>query len=128
LSPGAEMKLWIVPLFAIGVVAGSHPGDEPNEIQMRAAFEGSLAAQVRNALDFAREAGGDEAVIRIRENGMDRFTLNAFQKLNCRAQNDGETHVCEFAVDVGLVNGPLQKTISGRFIKSPDGLVFTNGV
>jgi hypothetical protein len=26
------------------------------------------------------------------------------------------------------VNGPLQKTISGRFIKSPDGLVFANSV
>jgi hypothetical protein len=94
---------------------------------MRAAFEGSLAAQVRNALEFARETGGDEAVSKIRESGMDRYTLNAFQKLNCR-MDDGSAHVCEFAVDVGLVNGPLQKTISGRFIKSPDGLVFANSV
>jgi hypothetical protein len=122
------MRLWIVPLFAIGVIAGSHPSDEPSEVQMRTAFEGSLAAQVRNALDFAREAGGDEAVIKIRAHGMDRFTLNAFQKLNCRAQEGGFAHVCEFAVDVGLVNGPLQKTISGRFNKSGNGFVFHSEV
>ncbi len=125
--PGANMRLWIIPVFALSVVAGGNPGDEPSEQQMRMAFEGSLAAQVRNALDFAREAGGDEAVTKIRENGMDRYTLNAFQKLNCRA-DDGSAHVCEFAVDVGLVNGPLRKTISGRFIKGPDGLVFANSV
>jgi len=120
------MRVWIILLFALSVVAGSHPSDEPSEHQMRTAFEGSLAVQVCNALDFAREAGGDEAVTRIRENSMDRYTLNAFQKLNCRAQDDGSAHVCEFAVDVGLVNGPLQKTISGRFIKSPDGIAFAS--
>jgi len=48
--------------------------------------------------------------------------------LNCRAQDDGSSHVCEFAVDVGLVNGPLQTTISGRFIKSPNGFVFASNV
>jgi len=122
------MRLWIVPLLAIGVVAGSNSSDEPSEYQMREAFEGSLAAQVRNALDFAREIGGDEAVIKIRENGMDRYTVNAFQKLNCRVQEDGSTHICEFAVDVGLVNGPLHKTISGRFIKAPDGYIFASDV
>lgn len=122
------MRVWIIPLFAVSVVAGSNPTYEPSEQQMRVAFEGSLATQIRNALDFVREAGGDEAVTRIRENGMDRYTLNAFQKLNCRAQDDGSAHVCEFAVDVGLVNGPLQKTISGRFIKGPDGLVFASSV
>lgn len=120
------MRVWIIPVFALGVVFGSNPTYEPSEQQMRAAFEGSLAMQVRNALDFAREAGGDEAVATIRENGMDRYILNAFQKLNCRAQDGGSAHVCEFAVDVGLVNGPLQKTISGRFIKGPDGHVFAS--
>jgi hypothetical protein len=121
------MRLWIVPLFAIGLVAGSNSGDEPSEYQMRQAFEGSLAAQVRNALDFAREIGGDEAVTRIRESGMDRFTLRTFQKLNCR-MDDGAAHVCEFAVDVGLVNGLLQKTITGRFSKSENGFAFRGEV
>ena len=110
------------------VVAGSNPSYEPSEGQMRAAFEGSLAVQVRNALDFARETGGDEAVTKIRDSGMDRYTLNAFQKLNCQAQDDRTAHVCDFAVDVGLVNGLLQKTISGRFINGPDGFVFANSV
>jgi len=122
------MKVWIVPLFAIGVIAGSNPTYEPSEQQMRAAFEGSLSAQVRNALDFAREAGGEEAVSRIRDSGMDRFTLNAFQKRNCRTHDDGFAHICEFEVDVGLVNGPLQKTINGRFIKGPDGFAFASEV
>jgi hypothetical protein len=117
------VRLWIISVLVIGVIAASYPGDEPSEYQMRTAFEGSLAAQVRNALEFARETGGDEAVVKIRENGMDRFTLNAFQKLNCRT-DDGSAHVCEFAIDVGLVNGPLHKTISGRFRKSGNGFAF----
>ena len=121
------MRLWIVPLCAVGLIAASYTGDEPSEFQMRAAFEGSLAAQVRNALEFAREIGGDEAVTKIRESGMDRYTLNAFQKLNCRV-DDGSAHVCEFLVDVGLVNGPLQKTITGRFSKSRNGFEFRSEV
>jgi hypothetical protein len=120
------MRDWIIPLFTVGVVVCRNPSNEPSEYQMRAAFEGSLAAQVRNALEFAREAGGEEAVTRIRDNGMDRYTLNTFQKLNCQPQEDGSVHICAFAVDVGLANGPLQKTISGRFIKHPDGFAFAS--
>ena len=37
-------------------------------------------------------------------------------------------HVCEFAVDVGLVNGLLQKTITGRFRKSGSEFVFHSEV
>jgi len=122
------MKDWIIPVFAVAVVAGSDPTYEPSELQMRSAFEGSLAAQVRSALDFARETGGDEAVAKIRGNGMDRYTLNVFQKLTCQAEENRVAHICVFAVDVGLVNGPLQKTISGRFVSGPDGYTFTNGV
>lgn len=127
------MRDWIIPLFAVAVVLGSNPTYEPSEGQMRAAFEGSLAMQVRNALDFVRETGGDEAVMKIRDSGMDRYTLNAFQKLNCRAQ-DGLTqegraaHICAFAVDVELVNGLLQKTITGRFRKNGSEFVFQDEV
>lgn len=127
------MRDWIIPLFAVAVVLGSNPTYEPSEGQMRAAFEGSLAMQVRNALDFARETGGDEAVLKIRASGMDRYTLSAFQKLNCQAQ-DGRTqdgraaHVCAFAVDVELVNGLLQKTITGRFRKNGSEFVFQDEV
>ena len=125
---GADMRGWIIPLFAVAVVLGSNPSYEPSEGQMRAAFEGSLAMQVRNALDFARESGGDEAVTKIRDSGMDRYTLNAFQKLNCQAQDGRATHVCEFAVDVELVSGLLQKTITGRFRKNGIEFVFHSEV
>jgi hypothetical protein len=122
------MRDWIIPLFAVAVVLGSNPTYEPSEGQMRAAFEGSLAMQVRNALDFARETGGDEAVLKIRASGMDRYTLSAFQKLNCRAQDGRAAHVCAFAVDVELVNGLLQKTITGRFRKNGSEFVFQDEV
>ena len=126
------MRGWIIPLFAVAVVLGSNPSYEPSEGQMRAAFEGSLAMAVRNALDFARESGGDEAVTKIRDSGMDRYTLNAFQKLHCQAQDgtqDGRAaHVCEFAVDVELVSGLLQKTITGRFRKNEIEFVFHSEV
>lgn len=126
------MRDWIIPLFAVGVVAGSNPSYEPSELQMRAAFEGSLAAQVRNALEFAREAGGEEAVAKIRSSGMDRFSLNAFQKLNCQADGGrmagNLAHVCAFTIDVELVNGLLQKTISGRFSKRGIGYEFHHEV
>lgn len=130
------MRDWIIPLFAVGVMAGSNPTYEPSEMQMRAAFEGSLAAQVRNALEFAREAGGEEAVAKIRAGGMDRFNLNAFQKLNCQADGGrmaggraGDlAHVCAFTIDVELVNGLLQKTISGRFSKRGNGFEFHHEV
>jgi hypothetical protein len=122
------MRGWIVPALAAVMVAGCNPAQEPSEYQMRLAFEGSLAAQVRNALEFAREMGGDEAVTKIRENGMDRYVVNAFHKLNCRAQHDGAAHVCAFSVDVRLVNGPLQTTITGRFSKSDNGFEFRGDV
>jgi len=118
------MRGWIIPLFAVGVVAGSNPTYEPSELQMRAAFEGSLAVQVRNALEFARESGGEEAVAKIRASGMDRYNLNAFQKLNCQADDGRMAHVCAFTIDVELVNGLLQRTISGRFSKSGNGFEF----
>jgi hypothetical protein len=126
------MRGWIIPLFAVAVVAGSNPTYEPSELQMRAAFEGSLAAQVRNALEFAREIGGEEAVAKIRASGMDRFNLNAFQKLNCQMDDGQEAHVvahvCAFTIDVELANGMLQKTISGRFRKRGNGFEFRSEV
>jgi hypothetical protein len=122
------MRGFIIPLFALLVALGSNPTYEPSELQMRAAFEGSLATQVHNALEFARESGGEEAVAKIRAHGMDRFTLNAFQKLNCQAEEDRTAHVCAFAVDVELANGLLQRTISGRFSKRGNGFAFHSEV
>ncbi len=122
------MRGWIIPLFAVAVAAGSNPTYEPSEGQMRAAFEGALVAQVRGALEFARETGGDEAVTKIRAGGMDRFNLYAFQKLNCHAEDGRTVHLCAFTIDIELVNGLLQKTISGRFRKNGNGFEFHSEV
>lgn len=124
------MRGLIVPVLAAAMVAGCNPAQElePSESQMRIAFEGALATQVRNALEFAREMGGDAAVTKIRENGMDRYVLNGFQKLNCLAPDEGAVHVCAFSVDVRLVNGPLHKTITGRFSKRANGFEFRGDV
>lgn len=105
------------------------PGrDEPNERDMRLAFEDALALQVQNAMDFAAESGGPEAIAAIREKGNDRFTINAFQKLKCAREAQGDSHVCEFSVDIGLSNGPLQKTLTGRFSAGSRGLIFLQDV
>ena len=122
------MRLWMLPLIAVGLFAGGRDNGEPTEQQMRAAFEQSLALQVRNALEFAQEAGGVEAVTMIRDNGTDRYEINAFRKLGCRAAETGREFVCDFAVDIGLVNGPMQQTLSGRFKRRDDTLVFAASV
>ena len=111
------MKIFLVALSA--VVGGA---DEPSELQMRTAFSASLTQHVQNVLEFVGETEGPEAVARLRDVGHDRFSVNAFQKLNCRPDERG--HVCDFEVDIGLVNGRLQRTITGRFVDGPDGLIF----
>jgi hypothetical protein len=58
---------------------------------------------------------------------MDRYVLNSFHKLSCLVQDD-TVHVCAFAVDVGLVSGPLQTTITGRFSKRANGFEFRGDV
>jgi hypothetical protein len=116
--------LAVIPIVA--VLAFSSTDEEgPSERDMRAAFQGALALQVQNAMDFVAETGGPEAVAAIREKGNDRFSIDAFQKLKCAredAQRDG--YICEFSVDIGLSNGPLRKTLTGRFTPGTHGLVF----
>ncbi len=121
------MRAWIVPLVALGAVVVS-ANDEPSERQMRLAFEDTLVLQVQNALDFAQEAGGEEAVLRIRQNGTDRFTVNAFEKLRCQPEPGRSNYICDFRVDIDLVNGALQRTLTGRFHSGPQGLVFADKV
>jgi hypothetical protein len=115
------MRVLVFPLLAFSTLfSGSN--DEPTERQMRGAFEDSLALYVRNALDFAAETGGPAAVARIRAAGTDRFTVNAFRKHDCRRDVTG--YYCAFAFDIDLANGPLQRTIGGRFLAGPRGLEF----
>ena len=121
------MRALIVPLIAVGAVLAT-TSDEPSERDMRGAFEGALALQVRNALEFAQESGGPDAVAKIRDGGMDRFAVNSFRKLDCARDAEKPGYVCAFAVDVGLVSGAMQSKITGRFMSGPDGLVFADGV
>ena len=117
------MRLWTVPILALGAVLSSL-SDEPNEGAMRAAFETSLAAQVQNALDFVAETNGPEAVAKVREAGTDRFAVEGFRKLGCRRDDRGG-HVCRFAVDIEVVSGRLREELTGRFYQHDDRILFT---
>jgi len=118
------MRVWTVPFVVLVVLTGSY-SNEPTERQMRAAFQDSLVAQVQAALEFAAETGGREALARIQAAGTDRFELRTFRKLDCmRAPERG--YRCDFAVDIGVVNGSLQRRLSGRFTSGPDGMRFVS--
>jgi hypothetical protein len=119
------MRALIVPLVAFGAVIGTAT-DEPTEREMRGAFEGALALQVRNALDFADETAGPDAVAKIRASGMDHYAVQSFRKLNCVRDGDKPGYRCMFAVDIGLAGGALQRTITGRFMSGPGGVVFAD--
>jgi hypothetical protein len=119
----------LVPYFLLaagcGALAIAAPVDAgPSEMQMRAAFEDNLSQQVRNALEFAAEAGGPEAVALIRERGHDRFSVAAFRKRACQRLGGESGHHCEFLVDIELVTGRMQRLLSGRFIFQPSQFVF----
>ena len=120
------MRVWTLPIVALGVAMASlSMEDQPGEHAMRVAFESSLAAQVRSALDFAAETGGQDAVNRIREARTDYFEIRTFRKLYCMS-DDKSGHVCAFAVDIGLRDGSLQQILLGRFFQRDDGLAFTH--
>ncbi len=118
------MKVMIVPLIVLSAVAGEL-SEEPNEAQMRGAFERTLATQMRHALDFAIEIGGPQAVQQLRQNGTDRFELRVFQKSACARLVWQPGFRCNFTVAIDVVNGSLQHTLAGRFYAGPHGLAFT---
>ena len=117
------MKVLMVPLIVMGAIAGEL-NLEPNEAQMRAAFEQTLAKQVRSAIDFATESGGPQAADAIRINGTHRFEVRAFQKRACVRLTGLRGYRCEFSVDIDVMNGLLQRSLAGRFFAGPQGLMF----
>ncbi|MBI4274011.1 MAG: hypothetical protein HY659_04860 [Rhizobiales bacterium] len=121
------MRALVVPLVAVGVVLGTY-SDEPSERDMRSAFEGALALQVRNALEFAEESGGADAVAKIRDRGMDQFAVNTFRKFDCARDTEKPGYICAFAAEVALANGTMQSRVTGRFAVSQDGLIFVSGI
>lgn len=120
------MRVWTVPAVLAAVLAASGLSNEPSEAAMRAAFEASLAAQVRSALDFVAETGGEAALARIRAARTDAFDLRAFIKRDCAPAPDRAGHVCEFAVRIDVVTGALERTLTGRFYRGPRGLEFVD--
>ena len=122
------MKIFLVaPVIAAGLFFATS-SDEPSERQMQLAFENALSVQVRNALEFANEAGGPDAVAEIRRNGTDRFDVNAFQKLKCEALPGKSGYLCNFRVDLRLVTGPMERALTGRFQSGNNGIVFVDEI
>jgi hypothetical protein len=117
------MRVLMVPLIVMGAVAGDLT-DEPNEAQMRGAFEQTLAKQVRDTIAFVTESGGPQAADAIRLNRTDRFEVRAFQKHLCARTIGQHAYRCEFSVDIDVVNGSLQRALAGRFFPSSQGLIF----
>src|SRR5262245_19493651 len=117
------MRLLAVPVLAFGLLIGSQT-DEPAEVDMRAAFQARLTADVAATLDYIAEVGGYDAVARVRAAGTDRFTIRSFRKSNCTRSVEMPGFVCGFAVDIDVVNGALSQTMSGTFVPGPQGFVF----
>lgn len=109
---------------AFGTLSLAAPTGEPSEAQMRAAVHAALAQDVRNALVFAAETGGQAAVEEIRRKGLDRFTLTALRKGRCHRLADSGHHICDVTVDIEVVTGIIQRTLTGRFIAETERLVF----
>jgi hypothetical protein len=121
------MRLFAIPVVALGVLMGGY-SDEPTEAQMKGAFEHSMETLVRSVMDFVVEAGGPEAADQLRQAGSDRFAIRSFHKLDCARDTGDAGYVCGFAVDIELMNGDLQRRMSGRFINGAQGLAFAEEV
>jgi len=117
------MRALLLPLVAVGVIFYAH-SNEPTENQMRSAFERSLAAEVADAMAFVSESGGREAVERVRMAGNDRFEIRNFRKNDCQPMATKSGFDCAFAVNIILANGPMQRSLKGRFYNTPEGMQF----
>lgn len=121
------MRIFVIPLVALGVLAGGY-SDEPTEGQMKGAFEDSLTVLVRNTLELVTEVNGPEAADQVRQAGSDRFAIRSFRKLDCVRTYGESAYICNFAVDIELMNGDMRRRLSGRFSASPQGFAFADEV
>lgn len=117
------MRVLLVPLIVMGAVAGEL-SEEPNEVQMRGAFERTLAAQVQNTIEFVARSGGPQAALDIQEAGNDRFEVRRFEKRACARIAGQSAYRCDFLVNIDVVNGKVQGAFSGRFTAGPGGLTY----
>lgn len=116
------MRVLGFPLVAAGVLAGT-TSNEPTERQMRGAFEAALSGFVRNALEFAAETAGQQAVAQVRLAGTDRFDIRAFEKRDCLRAAAASEFVC--ALRSISICRTLRRALSGRFVAGANGLVYT---
>jgi len=112
------MRLFLLPTIVASLFATEQPL-EPSEQAMRAAFEFRLTEDVQNALAYVAETAGPEGVERVRAAGTDRFAIEDFKKQNCVRNETG--HLCDFAIEVSVVNGKIEQTLKGRFQSRPEG-------
>lgn len=121
------MRVLIVPLIAPLIFFSSvlgEPGEEPDEVAMRGAFEQTLAQQVRNAVAFVAESGGPQVVEQIQRNGTDRFSVRAFEKQGCARLAEQHAYRCDFTVAIDVVSGSFSYALTGQFLAAPQGWVF----
>jgi len=117
------MRAFFVALVA--VTAWSDVGViEPSEDAMREAFASDLRHGVRQAMSYVGHTGGAEAVRRIHEARTDGFEIRGFRKIECRRSDGKPGHICDFAVAIDTVAGPIEKSIGGRFHIGPHGLAY----
>jgi hypothetical protein len=117
------MRVLVLPFVAVGVIFFAHT-DEPTENQMRGAFERSLAAEVADTMALISESGGREAAERVRMVGNDRFEIRNFRKVDCQPMATKSGFDCAFATSIFLANGPMERSLKGRFYYTPEGLQF----
>ena len=118
--------------FFVALVAATAWSDvgliEPSEHEMREAFASDLRQGIREVLSYVEQTGGEEAVRRIREARTDAFGLRGFRKGGCRPSDGKPGHICDFAIEVDTVAGPIETSSAGRFFVGPFGLAFDHDV
>ena len=117
------MRALVLPIVAVAVIFAAHT-DEPTENQMRSTFEHSLAAEVADAVTFIGESGGREAIERVHMAENDRFEIRNFHKIDCRPIETKSGFDCAFAVKIILANGPMERSLRGRFYNTSEGIQF----
>ena len=117
------MHMFAVGLLAATALSGAG-SSEPSEQAMREAFATDLADGVRAALVYVAETGGPEALAHIRQARTEEFEISGFRKIACRPDADASGHLCDFAVEVDTVLGPIERAIAGRFLVGPCGLTY----
>jgi hypothetical protein len=115
-------------IFGVALLAAALWSDagfnEPSEEAMRAAFAFDLTQGVRAVLAYVEETGGEAALARIREAHTDAFEIRSFRKGRCRPDEGRPGYICEFAVEVDTIAGPIAQSTAGRFYLGPCGLAY----